>query len=85
VYRFDFAFKLAAGAVPGVTVPERRGVGLPTDDAGKLARAMAHEILAGRAAKKTLKVASRLRADPQVPALTKVAGLLLASPEFQLR
>jgi uncharacterized protein (DUF1800 family) len=85
VYRFDYAFKLAAGQVPGITVPERLGVRASGDDAKTLSRAMAREVLAGRARPKTLKVASKVRADASVGVLTKVAGLLLASPEFQMR
>ena len=87
VYRFDFAFKLAAGAVPGVEVPTERlaARGGKAGDAKALAHALAGDILAGRAAGKTLKVASRVRADASVAMPTKVAGLLLASPEFQMR
>jgi len=87
VRRFDFAFKIAAGAMPGVAV---RPMALAararsTDHADALAKAMAGEVFGSRAAKTTLKVASGVRAGSGVDTLTKVTGLLLASPEFQMR
>jgi uncharacterized protein (DUF1800 family) len=87
VHRFDFAFKLAAGAVAGVAAHPARLCARAgsTDHADKLAKAMGAEVLGSRLEKATLKVASRARASSGVDTLTKVAGLLLASPEFQMR
>jgi uncharacterized protein (DUF1800 family) len=85
VYRFDFAFKLAAGAVPGSAArPARLGAGAKADDAKALTRAMAERIL-GRLTDRTRKVVSSVRGGAGVDTMTKVAGLLLASPEFQAR
>ena len=87
VHRFDFAFKLAAGVVPGVAAhPDRLGArARSVDHAEKLTKAMAAEVLGSRLSKGTREVASRFRPSPGVDTLTKVAGLLLASPEFQMR
>ena len=87
VYRFDFAFKLAGRAVKGVAVPEGglRAAAHSSDDAAALTDAMAAQILGHRLSKQTRTVASRLRGSGGVETATKVAGLLLASPEFQLR
>jgi uncharacterized protein (DUF1800 family) len=87
VYRFDFAFRLAGGALKGVAVPE---AGLPgTDgqknDAAALTDALAGQILGRRLSSQTRKTASRIRPSDGVTAKAKVAGLLLASPEFQMR
>lgn len=87
VYRFDFAFKLAGRAVKGVAVPEGglRAAAHSSDDAAALTAAMAAQILGHRLTRQTRAVASRVRGSDGVETATKVAGLLLASPEFQLR
>jgi uncharacterized protein (DUF1800 family) len=87
VYRFDFAFKLAGGAVQGVQIPggALRTAGNSRDDAAALTDVLAREVLGGRLSSRTRKVASRVRPSDGVPTAAKVAGLLLASPEFQMR
>jgi uncharacterized protein (DUF1800 family) len=83
VYRFQFAFQAAGRALAGVTVPADllEGRGKPS----KLAEWFAREVLGSRVTKATLRTAGSRTASDGVPAAAKVAGVLLASPEFQMR
>jgi uncharacterized protein (DUF1800 family) len=84
VRRFDFAFKLAAGRVTGVkTNPNSRASS--GGSARSIARSLSEDVLAGRLSPRTLAVVSGVRASPSVDVRTKVTGLVLASPEFQMR
>jgi uncharacterized protein (DUF1800 family) len=85
LYRMNFALDLSANRIGGVTVDTRalsRGVTTPVAIAG----AMAKDVFAGTLSRQTLDAAARVDTRTANPsAASRVTGLLLASPEFQVR
>jgi uncharacterized protein (DUF1800 family) len=89
LHRMNFALDLAAGKVAGITVGSkaivRRGGGNP-DDAASAAAVLNREIFAGGLSSTTLAaVAAVDGASGGVGIAEKTVGLLLASPEMQVR
>lgn len=87
LHRLNFALDLTAGKVPGVVVDLTalaQQTGAPPDDPAALARALNREIFAEALSEQTLQSVADLEPGP-VPAATRVAGLILASPEMQAR
>ena len=87
LYRMNFALDLAAGRVAGVTVDARtlaRGASL--SDPRAIAAAFGSAVIGPTLSKQTQETAGRVDtrvSNPSVAART--VGLLLASPEFQVR
>ena len=85
LYRMNFALDLAANRLGGVSVDARAlSRGAATGQA--IANAVNADIFAGTLSRQTLDAAARVdprTANPSVAA--RVVGLLLASPEFQVR
>lgn len=85
LYRMNFSLDLAAGRVGGVTVDARalsRGVSTPL----AIASALGQDLFAGTLSRQTLEAAARVDTRTTNPSVaSRVAGLLLASPEFQVR
>jgi hypothetical protein len=81
----NFALDLAANRVGGVTVDTRalaRNVSTPR----AIATAIGNDVFAGTLSPQTLDAAARVDTRITNPTVaSRVAGLLLASPEFQVR
>lgn len=88
LYRMNFALDLAASAVAGVTADVaglvRRGDGDPADPASA-AQAINREVFGRTLSPSTLAAAAAVNRSGSVPVVARVAGLLLASPEMQVR
>jgi uncharacterized protein (DUF1800 family) len=85
LYRMNFALDLSANRIGGVTVDTRalaRGLTAPSAIAG----ALAHDVFAGTLSRQTQDAAARVDTRTTNPTVaSRVTGLLLASPEFQVR
>lgn len=85
LYRMNFALDLAANRVGGVSVDARtlsRGAATPQ----AIANAFSADILAGTVTRQTLEAVARVDTRTANPsAAARAVGLLLASPEFQVR
>jgi len=85
LYRMNFSLDLAANRIGGVTVDTRalsRGVSTPL----AIASALGADIFAGTLSRQTLEAAAGVDTRVTNPTVaSRVAGLLLASPEFQVR
>ena len=79
--RMNYGLALAAGGVAGVTV-DLGGLG---SDAASASATFAREILGGRVAAATLQAARGVSAGGRPGAAARAVGLLLASPDFQVR
>jgi hypothetical protein len=86
VRRFDSALKLAQGRLEGAALPpDSSAADLDPDDPEGLTRRLNEQWFGGGLSRTTVQVASSLRAGDGVPVRARVMGLLLASPEFQMR
>ncbi len=88
LYRMNFALDLAAGAVAGVSADARafvRNAGGDPDDPASAAAALNAEVFGGTLSAPTLQAAAGVDRAGAVPVAVRVAGLLLASPEMQVR
>jgi uncharacterized protein (DUF1800 family) len=85
LYRMNFALDLSANRVGGVTVDTRalaRGLTAPA----AIASAIAKDVFAGTLSRQTQDAAARVDTRVTNPSVaSRVTGLLLASPEFQVR
>jgi hypothetical protein len=85
LYRMNFALDLSANRIGGVTVDTRalaRGLSAPV----AIGNALAQDVFAGTLTRQTLDAAARVDTRTTNPtAASRVTGLLLASPEFQVR
>ena len=88
LYRMNFALDLAAGAVSGVTADVgaliRSGGGDP-DNPRSAAEAINREVFGRTLSSATLASASSVFTSGPVAVPVRVAGLLFASPEMQVR
>ena len=88
LYRMNFALDLAAGAVSGVTADVRaliREGGGDPDNPRSAAEAIDREVFGRTLSSATLTAASRVDTSGPVAVPVRVAGLLFASPEMQVR
>jgi uncharacterized protein (DUF1800 family) len=88
LYRMNFALDLAAGAVAGVSADVYaliRGGGGNPDDPRSAAEAIDRVVFGRTLSPATLDAASRVGTGGSVPVAVRVAGLLLASPDMQVR
>jgi len=88
LYRMNFALDLSAGAVFGVTADVRalvRSGGGDPDNPRSAAEAINREVFGRTLSSATLAAASRVEASGPVAVPVRVAGLLFASPEMQVR
>ncbi len=87
LYRMNFALDLAAGRLGGVTVDARtlaRGAAL--SDARAIASAFGAAVIGPTLSQQTLDTVARVDARVSNPSVAaRTVGLLLASPEFQVR
>ena len=84
----NFALDLAAGAVSGVTADLRaliREGGGDPDDPRSAAEAINREVFGRTLSSATLAAAAGVDASGPVAVPARVAGLLFASPEMQVR
>jgi hypothetical protein len=86
LYRVNFAFDLASSAVAGVAAGTRTLLGA-TDlsSPAAIAQAVNAELFAGQLSAATLAAASGVDTRSSVNVASRTVGLLLASPEFQVR
>jgi uncharacterized protein (DUF1800 family) len=88
LYRMNFSLDLAANAVTGVSTDVRRlirdGGGDP-DDPRSAAQAVNRVVFGYTLSSETIAAAARVDKSSSVPVATRVAGLLLAGPEMQVR
>ena len=88
LYRMNFALDLAAGAVSGVTADVRaliREGGGDPDNPRSAAEAINREVFGRTLSSATLASASSVDTSGPVAVPVRVAGLLFASPEMQVR
>ena len=88
LYRMNFALDLARGAIAGVTADIRgliRSGGGDPDNAASAAQAIDKVVFGRTLSAASLAAASRATASGGVTVPVKVAGLLFASPEMQVR
>jgi uncharacterized protein (DUF1800 family) len=88
LYRMNFALDLAAGAVAGVSADVRglvREGGGDPDDPRSAAAAIDKVVFGHTLSASSLQAASRVDKSSPVAVSTRVAGLLLAGPEMQVR
>jgi uncharacterized protein (DUF1800 family) len=88
LYRMNFALDLAAGAVSGVAADVRvliRDGGGNPDDPRSAAEAIDREVFGRTLSGATLAAASSVDTSGPVAVPVRVAGLLFASPEMQVR
>ena len=88
LYRMNFALDLAAGAVAGASVDVRnliREGGGDPESPTSAAAAINRVVFGGTLSAATLGAAGRVTTSGSVPVAVRVAGLLLASPEMQVR
>jgi uncharacterized protein (DUF1800 family) len=88
LYRMNFALDLAAGALGGVSADVaglvRSGGGNP-DDPRSAAEAVNREVFGQKLSSASLAAAALVDQAGSVPVAARVAGLLLASPDMQVR
>jgi uncharacterized protein (DUF1800 family) len=88
LYRMNFALDIGAGAVAGVSVDVRgliRDGGGDPDSPASAAEAINRVVFGRTLTAASLGAAARVSTSSRVPVHSRVAGLLLASPELQLR
>jgi hypothetical protein len=88
LYRMNFALDLAAGAVAGVTADVRglvRGGGGDPESPASAAEAINRGVFGRTLTAASLAAAARVTTTSGVPVSARVAGLLLAGPEMQVR
>jgi hypothetical protein len=88
LYRMNFGLDLAAGYVAGVTVDVRglvRSGGGDPDSPRSAAEAINRVVFGRTLSPASLGAASRVTTSSNVPVASRVAGLLLAGPEMQVR
>jgi uncharacterized protein (DUF1800 family) len=88
LYRMNFALDLARGAIAGVTADIRgliRSGGGDPDNAASAAQAIDKVVFGRTLSAASLAAASRATASGGVTVPVKVAGLLFASPDMQVR
>ena len=88
LYRMNFALDLAAGAVAGVSADVRgliRGGGGDPEDPRSAAEAINREVFGRTLSSASLAAAARVEKGGSVAVPVRVAGLLLASPDMQVR
>jgi uncharacterized protein (DUF1800 family) len=88
LYRMNFGLDLAAGAVAGITVDVRnliRSGGGDPDNPSSSAQAINRVVFGGTLSAASLGAASRVSTSSTVPVSSRVAGLLFAGPEMQVR
>jgi uncharacterized protein (DUF1800 family) len=88
LYRMNFGLDLAAGALAGITVDIRgliRSGGGDPDNPGSAAEAINRVVFGRTLSPASLAAASRVTTSSSVPVSTRVAGLLFAGPEMQVR
>ena len=88
LYRMNFSLDLAASAVAGVSadIPGLiRDGGGSTDDPASAAEAINAQVFGRTLSAASLAAASQVNRSGSVPVAVRVAGLLFASPEMQLR
>jgi uncharacterized protein (DUF1800 family) len=86
--RMNFALDLAAGAVGGAATDARalvRSAGGNPEDPRSAADAIDREVFGRTLTEATLAAAARVDRSGSVPVAVRVAGLLFASPEMQVR
>ncbi len=88
LYRMNFALDLAAGAISGVAADVRglvRDGGGDPDDPRSAAAAIDKQVFGHTLSPASLQAASRVDRSSPLAVSTRVAGLLLAGPEMQVR
>jgi uncharacterized protein (DUF1800 family) len=88
LYRMNFALDLSAGTVAGVSADVTaliRGAGGNPDDPRSAADAINRAVFAGTLSSASLEAAARVDRAGSVPVAVRVAGLLFASPDMQVR
>ena len=88
LYRMNFALDLAAGMIAGVSVDVRglvRSGGGDPDNPASAAEAINRVVFGRTLSAASLGAAARVSTSGSVPVASRVAGLLLASPEMQVR
>jgi uncharacterized protein (DUF1800 family) len=88
LYRMNFALDLGAGTVAGVAADVRRLIrdaGGDPDDAASSADAINRAVFGRTLTPASLGAAGRVSTSGSVPVSTRVAGLLFAGPEMQVR
>jgi uncharacterized protein (DUF1800 family) len=86
--RMNFALDLAAGALAGVAVDARglvRRAGGDAEDPASAARALSKDLFGNGLSRATLDVAGRVGRTGSPSVAARVAGLVLAGPEMQVR
>ena len=84
--RVNFGLDLASGAVRGVSIdPRALASGADLGDPRALAAAFEREILPGRLSVQTRDALARIDTRSGVSVASRTLGLLLASPDFQVR
>ena len=84
--RVNFGLDLASGAVRGATVnPAAIVSGADLNDPRAIATAFGNEILPGRLSAQTIDAVARVDTRSTVSVSARALGLLLSSPEFQVR
>jgi uncharacterized protein (DUF1800 family) len=86
--RMNFGLDLAAGALAGITVDIRgliRSGGGDPDNPGSAAEAINRVVFGRTLSPASLAAAGRVTTSSSVPVSTRVAGLLFAGPEMQVR
>jgi len=86
--RMNFALDLASGAMTGVTANARslvRDAGGNPDDPRSAAETINRQVFGGTLRAETLSAAARVASTGSVPVAARVGGLLLASPDMQVR
>ena len=86
--RMNFGLDLAAGAVPGVTVDSRSVIsrlGGRPDDPRSATATLADDLFAKNLSRETQDAASRVAPGGAMSVAARVMGLVLASPEMQVR
>jgi uncharacterized protein (DUF1800 family) len=88
LYRMNFGLDLAAGALAGITVDIRgliRSGGGDPDNPGSAAEAINRVVFGRTLSPAALAAAGRVTTSSSVPVSSRVAGLLFAGPEMQVR
>ncbi len=86
--RMNFGLDLAAGAIAGVTVDSRSVIsrlGGSPDDPRSAASTLADDLFARSLSPETLDAAGRVAPGGAISVAARVVGLVLASPEMQVR
>ncbi len=85
LYRMNFALDLARGLVSGVTVDLQAAVGSALGDPVAISTALNTSLFAGGLSTQTMDAVAALSRQSPVSLSVRAVGLLLASPEFQVR